>query len=84
MTKELYSGDEGGGKNPVEAPVVTQQNTLFCIQTWRKPTEISWSYYRNAVNNDKPEVSNDNPEFQDRGATSDIPDLPSGTTKHRK
>ena len=67
MTKELYSGDEGGGKNPVEAPVVTQQNTLFCIQTWRKPTEISWFYYRNAVNNDKPEESNDNPEFHDRG-----------------
>ena len=23
----------GGGKNPVWAPIVTQQNTLFCIQS---------------------------------------------------
>ena len=53
-----YAGGEGvwGGKNPVWAPRVTQQNTLFCIQSWRKPTEISLLYCRNVFNEDKPET----------------------------
>ena len=49
-----------------------------------KPTEISRFYYKNVVSEDKPEESNDSLEVQDRGETSDIHDLPSGLTKHKK
>ena len=47
----LLTYDEGsmqgvGGKNHIWAPIVTKQNTLFCIQSWHKPTEISRFYYK--------------------------------------
>ena len=36
-------------------PIVTQQNTLFCIQSWHKPTKIRF-YYRTVFSVDKPET----------------------------
>ena len=53
--KDMQMG--GGGKNSVWAPILTQQNTLFCIQSWDKPTEISMFYYKNVFSEDKPETS---------------------------
>ena len=41
LTYEQRSMQRGWvGKNPVLARIVTQHNTLFCIQSWHKPTEI--------------------------------------------
>ena len=66
MTQEVGVGGGGGGggcKNPVLTPIVTQQNTLFCIQSWHKPTKISRLYYKNVFNEDKPKLYTQSSNF---------------------